>query len=186
MKPGQITRRTGHETEPHFPEWPSAGTLKEETAIATRTPEVVEITSPVLDRRSIARRISERIFLRRVRVTNYSHSPEFHHHSEHMGSNIGTAGVIAEIFGKPFFVAVRTCDSRPDRHLRHSSDFNNILAKECRWNKAVRKHPPNMHRVLRLCWLSVRERIIWSDAQNTASQARVRTCQLTLGGVFLF
>ena len=42
-------RRTGYETEPYFPQAPSAGTLKEENATATRTPEVVEITSPDLD-----------------------------------------------------------------------------------------------------------------------------------------
>jgi hypothetical protein len=42
-------RRTGYETEPYFPQAPSAGTLKEETATAKRSPEVIEITSPGLD-----------------------------------------------------------------------------------------------------------------------------------------
>ena len=65
--------------------------------------------------------------MRDVLITNYGHSAEFHHDSEHMGSNIGTAGVIAEVFRKPFLVAVRTRESRPYRDLRPGAKSRGLL-----------------------------------------------------------
>lgn len=41
------------------------------------------------------------------------------HTSEHMGSNIGTARVVAEVFRELFFAAVRSRDARLDRYLRN-------------------------------------------------------------------
>ena len=38
---------------------------------------------------------------------------------EHMGSNIGTALFVAEVFRKLFFAAVRRRETRLDRYLRH-------------------------------------------------------------------
>ena len=52
-------------------------------------------------------------------VTNDSDSSELHHASEHLGSNIGTAGVVTEIFGEQFFAPVRSRDACLDRYLRN-------------------------------------------------------------------
>jgi hypothetical protein len=41
-----------------------------------------------------------------VLVANDSDIAEFHHTSEHLGSNIGTAGVVAKIFSEQFFAPV--------------------------------------------------------------------------------
>jgi hypothetical protein len=41
------------------------------------------------------------------------------HTSEHMGSNIGTARVVAEVFRELFFAPVRIRDARLDRYLRN-------------------------------------------------------------------
>lgn len=39
-------------------------------------------------------------------VTNDSDIAEFHYTSEHLGSNIGAAGVVAKIFSEQFFAPV--------------------------------------------------------------------------------
>ena len=54
-------------------------------------------------------------------IANDSDSSEFHHASEHLGSNIGTAGVVTEIFSEQFFAPVRSREARLDRHLRNGS-----------------------------------------------------------------
>ena len=54
-----------------------------------------------------------------VLLANRGHSAEFHNDSERMGSNIGTAGVVADVFRKLFFTAFRTDDACPNRYLRN-------------------------------------------------------------------
>jgi len=54
-----------------------------------------------------------------VLFANCSTNAELLHASEHMGSNIGTARVVAEIFPKLFFAAVRSRDTRLNRYLRN-------------------------------------------------------------------
>ena len=39
-------------------------------------------------------------------VANHNDVAQFHHASKHVSSNIGTAGVIAEVFGEQFVVPV--------------------------------------------------------------------------------
>jgi len=41
-----------------------------------------------------------------VLVANHNDVAQFHHASKHVSSNIGTAGVIAEVFGEQFVVPV--------------------------------------------------------------------------------
>jgi hypothetical protein len=43
-----------------------------------------------------------------VLVANDSGKAEFRHASQHMGSNIGTTGVVAEVFREQFFAPVRS------------------------------------------------------------------------------
>jgi hypothetical protein len=57
--------------------------------------------------------------LRCVLFANCSAKADLLHASEHMGGNIGTARVVAEVFRKLFFAAVRSSDARPNRYLRN-------------------------------------------------------------------
>ena len=50
---------------------------------------------------------------------NCSPKADFLYASEHMGSNIGTARVVAEVFRQLFFAAVRSRDAHLDRYLRN-------------------------------------------------------------------
>ena len=52
-------------------------------------------------------------------VANDNDMAQFHHASKHVGSNIGTTGVIAEVFSEEFFAPVRRCEARLDRYLRN-------------------------------------------------------------------
>lgn len=52
-----------------------------------------------------------------VLVANDNGVAQFHHASKHVGSNIGTAGVIAEVFGEQFLVPVWSREARFDRHV---------------------------------------------------------------------
>lgn len=56
---------------------------------------------------------------RGVLVANDRDVAQLHHASKHMGSNIGTAGVIAEVFGEQFVAAVRSLEARLDYHVRN-------------------------------------------------------------------
>jgi hypothetical protein len=56
-----------------------------------------------------------------VLVTNGRDNADFSNASEHMGSNIGTARVVAQILREELFVPVWHCDARLDRHLRNRS-----------------------------------------------------------------
>jgi hypothetical protein len=53
--------------------------------------------------------------LRCVLVANGSDKAEFRHASEHLGCNIRTAWVVAEIFGEQFFAPVERRQARLDR-----------------------------------------------------------------------
>ena len=52
-------------------------------------------------------------------VANGSDKAEFRHASEHLGRNIRTAWVVAEIFGEQFFAPVWSREARLDRYLRN-------------------------------------------------------------------
>lgn len=52
-------------------------------------------------------------------VANDNDLAQFHHASKHVSSNIGTAGVIAEVFGEQFFAPVRSREARFDRYVRN-------------------------------------------------------------------
>lgn len=54
-----------------------------------------------------------------VLVADGCDNANFPHAPKHMGSNIGTAGLVTEIFGKQFFTAVRSREARLDRYLRN-------------------------------------------------------------------
>jgi hypothetical protein len=54
-----------------------------------------------------------------VLVTNGCHHAEFYYASEHVGSNVMTSGVVAEIFGEQFFAPVWSFEARLDRYLRN-------------------------------------------------------------------
>jgi hypothetical protein len=50
---------------------------------------------------------------------------DLHHAAEHMGSNVGTARLIAKVFGEEFVVPVRCLEARLDGYLRNrKSPFN--------------------------------------------------------------
>jgi hypothetical protein len=51
-------------------------------------------------------------------VASNSDRMEFHHASEYLGCNIGTARMITKIFREYFFVAVRGRQTRFDRYVR--------------------------------------------------------------------
>jgi hypothetical protein len=55
----------------------------------------------------------------RVLGANRCHNAHFPHTPERLGSNIGTAGLVAQIFCKQFFVSVRSREARFDRYLRN-------------------------------------------------------------------
>ena len=57
--------------------------------------------------------------LRCVLAANNSDKAEFRHASEHLGCNIRTARVVAEIFGEQFFAPVWSLEARLDRCLRN-------------------------------------------------------------------
>ncbi len=54
-----------------------------------------------------------------VLVTNCCHHAELHRASEHVGGNVRTSGVIAEIFGEQLFAPVWSLEARLDRYLRN-------------------------------------------------------------------
>jgi len=54
-----------------------------------------------------------------MNVTHRRHSAEFYQASKNAGGSIGTAGIVAEIFGELFFVAIRILKTGPDGYLRH-------------------------------------------------------------------
>jgi hypothetical protein len=65
-----------------------------------------------------------RLRVRRVLVTNGCHSADLSHAPEHMGGNIGTAGVVTEVFSELFLAPVRSCESRLNRYLRNGGSPN--------------------------------------------------------------
>jgi len=52
-------------------------------------------------------------------VTNYGHNAEFRHDPKRVGSKIGTAGVVADVFREQFFTAFWTDEACLDRYLRN-------------------------------------------------------------------
>jgi hypothetical protein len=57
--------------------------------------------------------------LRCVLAANNNRKVEFRHASEHLGCNIRTVWVVAEIFGEQFFAPVERRQARLDRYLRN-------------------------------------------------------------------
>jgi hypothetical protein len=57
----------------------------------------------------------------RVFVANGCHSAELHHAPKHVGSNMGTARLVAQIFRELLFAAVRSDEARLDHHLRNGA-----------------------------------------------------------------
>ena len=55
---------------------------------------------------------------------NDSEQAEFRHASEHLGRNIRTAWMVAEVFGEQFFTPVRRGEARLDRYLRNRESPN--------------------------------------------------------------
>ena len=64
------------------------------------------------------RRVSGSWF-RRVFLADGCHNADFPYAPEHMGSNVGTVRLVAQIFGEKFFAPVRSREARLDRHLRN-------------------------------------------------------------------
>jgi len=54
-----------------------------------------------------------------VLVARSDGKADLHRSSEHLGSNIGTAQVVAEIFSELFFAPVRSREACLNRHLRN-------------------------------------------------------------------
>lgn len=52
-------------------------------------------------------------------VANDNELVQSHHASEHVSCNIGTAGMIAEVFGEQFVVPVWSLEARFDRYVRN-------------------------------------------------------------------
>lgn len=52
-------------------------------------------------------------------VANDNGVAQFHYASQHVSSNIGTAWVIAEVFGEQLVVPVCSGEARFDRHVRN-------------------------------------------------------------------
>lgn len=56
-------------------------------------------------------------------VTNHGHEAKLHNATEHASSNIGTARVVAKVFGQNFFAAVWSRNARLDRYLRNGESL---------------------------------------------------------------
>jgi hypothetical protein len=54
-----------------------------------------------------------------VLIANYGHHAKLDNAAKHMSRNIGTAGVVAEVFCKNFFAPVWSRDARLNRYLRN-------------------------------------------------------------------
>ena len=54
-----------------------------------------------------------------VFVADSGGGTDFHRAPEHMGSNIGTVGLVAQIFCEKFFAPVRSSEARFNRYLRN-------------------------------------------------------------------
>ena len=59
-------------------------------------------------------------------VANDSDKAEFRHASEHLGCNIRTARVVADVFGEQFFAPVWSLEARLDRYLRNGESPNRV------------------------------------------------------------
>jgi hypothetical protein len=60
-------------------------------------------------------------------VANHSGRVEFHHASEYLGSNIGAARMITEIFSEKFFPPVWSCKTRVNRHVWNREPLNKVV-----------------------------------------------------------
>ena len=52
-------------------------------------------------------------------VANGCHSADLFHATKHMGGNIGTARMVAQIFCQQLFASVRSCEAGLNRYLRN-------------------------------------------------------------------
>ena len=52
-------------------------------------------------------------------VADGGHRADFSHATERMGSNVGAAWLVAEVFGEKFFAPVRRREARLDCYLRN-------------------------------------------------------------------
>jgi hypothetical protein len=62
-----------------------------------------------------------------VLVADSRHNADLSDASERVGSNVGTARLVAQIFSKQFFVSVRSRQARLNRYLRNGESPNRIL-----------------------------------------------------------
>ena len=62
--------------------------------------------------------------LRRVFLANNRGQAKVCEASEHLGSNIGTILVVAEVFGEQFFASVRSREARVNGHSRNGESPN--------------------------------------------------------------
>lgn len=60
-----------------------------------------------------------RLGLRRVFAANDRDGAEFRYAAEHLGSDVGTTGVVTQVFGEQFFASFRSREARLDRHVRN-------------------------------------------------------------------
>jgi hypothetical protein len=70
-----------------------------------------------------------------VFVADGCHGANLPHAPEHMGSNIGTLRLVAEIFGEKFFAPVRRREARLDRYLRNGEIPLTVYLRR-RWSLA--------------------------------------------------
>ncbi len=73
-------------------------------------------------------------------VANGSDKAELRHASEHLGCNIRTARVVAEVFGEQFFAPVRSREARLDRYLRNGESPNRVLPLSMSGGRLVQVH----------------------------------------------
>ena len=79
------------------------------------------------------------LMLRIVLIANHGDEAKLHNATEHASSNVGTARVVANVFPKNFFAAVRSRHARLNRYLRNresllAEDLNYVMDRGL-WRK---------------------------------------------------
>ncbi len=73
-------------------------------------------------------------------IADGSHNADLSHEPERMGSNVGTAGVVADILGEQFFASVRSREPCLDRYARNRPPLTGYLML----NSALAQVVPNI------------------------------------------
>ena len=65
-------------------------------------------------------------------IANCGVQAKFHNAPKLTGSNIGTTGEIAKVFGENFFATVRSLETRFNRYVRNGNDLLPVLLNYAR------------------------------------------------------